>query len=467
MSFTQTPPSRLNTPRLDRQKDRIAVRDGDIVYFHHENAHALIDTTASNGDVKWIDTPTVDPQEYTTDDVDQLLELETAYVIDTGFRSREYWLDYSDVVLQYDQTEPKDVSPGGAPNTKALTLKAERGAGSKYRTNGFLKHPDINYQGKPIGNGSKMALTAQWNGNDVAMAILGKPIARLGWDDGTDIQLLKFAAHPNRPANTGSWLLSRCCEWAALEGYDTFLTYAGAMNDNEGTMYAATNFELYDVEENHDGDGWKNREGRGGSGTYSKRTWIRSLSDNHELESRRRKGRQYKMSNTLSQWMPTETEQPTIADFTLTREEPLEPTDDAVTDFIETHGDGTPINTEDVVAVFGARSGSKLAAALVVTDPTDHYNHRDNFDRVCISHFAADDVRYPTNVARWLTGKARRWAYLHGYHTIDAVTPNAGSTDIYAGAQFNREAAVLSDGGDNADIEDTARWRQELRSQTN
>lgn len=463
MPFTQTPPSRLNHPRLDRHQNRTTVRTGDLVYFHHENAHALVDTTASNGDIRWIDTPTTHPHAYTKSEIDQLLEMQTAYVVETDIPTREYWREYSHAVLNHRHTEPKDVSPGGAPSTNALTLKAERGSGSKYRTNGFLKHPDINYDGKPIGNGSKMALTAQYNGNDVAMAILGKTIARVGWDAGTDIQLLKFAAHPNRPQNTGSWLLTRCCEWAMLEGYDTFLTYAGAMNDNDGTMYAGANFELYDVEEKHDGDAWENREGRSGTGTYTKKTWIRQLSDSHELESRRRQGREHKMSETFARWTTTETDKPTIADFTLTREEPLEANNDPVAEFIETHGNRGSRPSDEIVAVFGARAGTDLSAVLVLTNPTDQCV-RDNFDRICISDFAEDNVSYPTNVARWLAGKARKWAYLHGYGTIDALTPVAGPTDVYAGAQFNREAAVRSDGGTNTGMGGLTLWRQELHS---
>lgn len=462
MPFTPTAPSPRNKPRLDRRIERTVVRDGDLVFFQHENAHGLIDTTTPETVVKWVEHPTVEHSRYSIEDVNQMLELETAYVLDEDFHSRNYWLEYSDIVLEHRHTEPKDVNPGGAPSTNALTLTAERGTGSKYRTNGFLKHPAIDYQGNPIGNGSKIALTAQWNGNDVAMAILGKPISRLGWDSGTVIQLLKFAAHPNRPENTGSWLLSRCCEWAFLEGYDTFLTYAGAMNDNEGTMYAATNFELYDVEENHDGDGWKNRKGRSGSGTYSKKTWIRHLADSHDLESRRRNGRTHDLSNTLSQWVPTETDQQTIEDFTLTREEPLESTNDPVTEFIETHGTQQSIPVDDVIAVFGARSETELSAALVVSDPTEYSNPRNNFDQVCISAFAADNIHYPTNVARWLTAKARRWAYLHGYSTLAAITPAAGSPDVYAGAQFTREPSVLPDSAAIADTGATTHWKQEL-----
>lgn len=456
MSYTPAPPSHRNTPRLDRQQARVLPQPGDVLYFHHENAHAIV---TQNGQVSWLEHPVVEPTTYTIDDVATAIDIGNAHIIEGGFDTPEDWFEYATTVSQNRHTDPRAVTPGGAPSTKALTLSAERGSGSKYRINGFLKHPEISYKGDVVGNGFKIALTAQYNGNDVAMAVLGKPTARLGWDDANVIQLLKFAAHPDRPQNTGSWLLSKAYKWAELECYDTFLTYAGEMNENTGVMYSAANFDCIDVEANHDGDGWTNRENREGRGTYTKRTWIRSLCDEHEMTTRRRKQRNHPISGGLATYFddkPT----PSLSDLTLTREEPLADTDDPVTEFIEAQDEtDTPIETEHVEAVFGARHGTDLKAAVVLVNPSDCPNGTDNFSRICITHTAIDDVHYPTNILRWLVGNARDWAHLHGYQSIEAITPQAGTTGIYNGAQFNREAPFSTDGGSPE-----VRWQYPLRT---
>ncbi|WP_394349467.1 XF1762 family protein [Halorubrum halophilum] len=120
------------------------------------------------------------------------------------------------------------------------------------------------------------------------MAVLGRPSGRHN-ADGQTLELYRFAAHPNRPANTGSWLLSRCCRWATLEGYDRLLTYAGVQNDNEGTMYRAAGFTHIDTT-TADLREWQSRSGRVGGGTYRRRRYRRCFSK-HSLEARRPAGR--------------------------------------------------------------------------------------------------------------------------------------------------------------------------------
>jgi len=109
----------------------------------------------------------------------------------------------------------------------------------------------------------------------VGCVVLERPSARM-LDDGAHIELTRLGIREDRPANLGSWLIARARRWAALEGYDTLLTYAGVAG-NYGTVYEAAGFECDDVAQ-ADGSGWTSHDGdRQTWDDYERRRWVYDL----------------------------------------------------------------------------------------------------------------------------------------------------------------------------------------------
>jgi hypothetical protein len=102
-------------------------------------------------------------------------------------------------------------------------------------------------------------------------------------DDGTAIELTRFGVRDDRPMNTGSWLIARAREWAALEGYETLIAYAGVAG-NYGTVYEAAGFECDDVSQS-DGDGWTSHsDDRQTWADYERRRWVYELDGATKVE---------------------------------------------------------------------------------------------------------------------------------------------------------------------------------------
>ncbi|AUV84343.1 hypothetical protein C2R22_22605 (plasmid) [Salinigranum rubrum] len=268
------------------------LRPGDIVAFPYLDAVGRYVGDDATPIIEWYVPPggplcLGHPSALTTADVgeiDTMVDSGEVVIVATGFDSLASYHAHR----TYRDCDPRLAAPGGAPTTNHLELRAERGRGARERVNGFLKHPTVQYQHDPVTKPFRVALTAVYEGRDVAMAVLGRPSGRHN-ADGQTLELYRFAAHPDRPANTGSWLLSRCCRWATLEGYDRLLTYAGVQNDNEGTMYRAAGFTHLNTT-TADLREWHSRSGRVGGGTYRRRRYRCCLSK-HSLEARRPAGR--------------------------------------------------------------------------------------------------------------------------------------------------------------------------------
>ncbi|RLM94306.1 XF1762 family protein [Haloarcula sp. Atlit-7R] len=157
-----------------------------------------------------------------------------------------------------------------APSVDDLTLIRER---SKKPVDLFLE--EHHYLGSI--QGWKACFGARYQGHLVAVCVLGRP-ANPDVDDGTNIYITRLAARPDRPQNTGSWLIARAREWAALEDYDTIIALAGIAG-NPGTVYRAAGFTCENFE-NPDiggGDSWQSREGRQAYEEYNKRRWTCDL----------------------------------------------------------------------------------------------------------------------------------------------------------------------------------------------
>ena len=116
---------------------------------------------------------------------------------------------------------------------------------------------------------------ARYEGYLVAAIVLERPSSR-HLDDGTRVEITRYGIREDRPHNTGSWLIARARQWAALEGYDEIITYAGVAG-NEGTTYAASGFECTDISI-ADGSGWLSQgDDRDTWADYERRKWVYRL----------------------------------------------------------------------------------------------------------------------------------------------------------------------------------------------
>jgi len=156
-----------------------------------------------------------------------------------------------------------------AGSTDDLELTRER---VKTPVNGFLEahHPR---GGVP---GWKACFAARHRTDLVAALVLSRPVARHA-DDGTRLDISRFARRDDRPPNTGSWLIARGRLWSALEGYDELVAYAGVAGNN-GTVYQAAGFELRETAQAA-GDRWTNRHGRDSWQDYTRRKWVYDLEE--------------------------------------------------------------------------------------------------------------------------------------------------------------------------------------------
>ena len=159
-----------------------------------------------------------------------------------------------------------DPKPAGKLTDLTLTREQSRNA-----VNQFLEREH------PRGGVSfwHACFGARYNDSLVACVVLERPSARM-LDDGTVVELTRFGVREDRPMNTGSWLIARARDWAALEGYDRLITYAGVAG-NYGTVYEAAGFECDDVSQS-DGSGWTSHsEDRQTWDDYERRRWVYDL----------------------------------------------------------------------------------------------------------------------------------------------------------------------------------------------
>jgi len=72
-------------------------------------------------------------------------------------------------------------------------------------------------------------------------------------------------------------LIAHARQWAALEGYQRLIAYAGVA-DNYGTVYSAAGFELDSVDQ-ADGNSWQYREDRESWDDYTRHKWTYDLTE--------------------------------------------------------------------------------------------------------------------------------------------------------------------------------------------
>jgi GNAT superfamily N-acetyltransferase len=165
-------------------------------------------------------------------------------------------------------TDAQLVSPPTPSSVADLTLTREH---SRTAVNRFLErhHP----RGGVVG--WRACFGARYQDQLVACIVIERPSARM-LDDNSVVEITRYGLRDDRPQNTGSWLIARARQWAALEGYETMLTYAGVAG-NYGTVYEAAGFECDDISM-ADGSGWiSHAEDRDTWEDYERRRWVYDL----------------------------------------------------------------------------------------------------------------------------------------------------------------------------------------------
>ena len=153
-----------------------------------------------------------------------------------------------------------------------LRLTRER---SRNEINNFLESDGVDHKLGGIP-GWKAAFGARHESKLIAVCVLGRPVARMV-DEDKEISITRYGSQPERPSNTGSWLIARARQWAFLEGYQRISAHAGVAG-NKGTVYSAAGFKLV-REEKAQGDSWQSREGRSSVDDFVRRKWIYPLRD--------------------------------------------------------------------------------------------------------------------------------------------------------------------------------------------
>lgn len=120
-------------------------------------------------------------------------------------------------------------------STDDLTLTRER---DRTLVNEFLE------QRHPLGSvpGWKACFGARYRDFIVAVAVIGRPVARMA-DDGTELSITRYCRRDDRPANTGSWLIAHARRWVWYEGFDVISAHSGVAG-NYGKVYSGAGFLL-------------------------------------------------------------------------------------------------------------------------------------------------------------------------------------------------------------------------------
>ena len=418
--------------------DRSHVQEGDVIYHTQARSHAWLNPHTDTL-LDWMDIPTHGEHDYTEHELDTEVSRGVIEIVDehvTDIRAFH-------VRTNHKYADPSRLDVGGAASTKSLHLDVFRGTGMKKDIDSFLKHPEVGYDHDTLGNTAKLTLVARNRREEiVAIAVIGTPVASQEADNVAVLR--RFAAHPDRPENTGSWLIARAAEWCDLQGWERLKSHAGVANNNKGIMYDAAGFTREaDVVES-DLSGWNNKPGANKEGTYMKRTWWNELTQ-YDYTHRNADNRPGSMTRLTKQSIDTEV---SVNNSVVTRE--MAKDEDRnwqigveAKKFLEERGEVVP-DAESVYAVFGIRAEGALRGVALVMDDTGEF--RDNFESVTVQQVTVDGVRYEDQAARWLIAKIRRWATLHGFDRVNAVTESKPVTSALRGSSFHQAEA---DGGEN------------------
>lgn len=377
--------------------DRTIPQKGDVIYSpHHNESHLYLKSRTERGfNAQYLTGIDASTEIHLSDsDIDYLTDNNLINIVAERVNSiAELWW------LTDPSTFNIDTGPISARSPDdVLEWHRDR---DMTGVNAFLDHPLVDH-----GLGSvhvwKVAFTATYNGHRVAVAILSRPAAP-ELDDSSIITLSRFAAHPRRPQNTASWLLAKARRWAELEGYDELRTYAGVSNDNNGTIYQASNFELDEITE-ADGSGWQNRDGRSSWNDYTRRRYIYTLNS---------LSRPVPSQNTSQQTTLTAPATDTNTKSTTARLDHINPKTLAAIASEYPQPSPTSSVPDNADAIFGMANGATINAIVPVTTNCDTRTAK--IESISIN---ADEFDYPENEATRILAKIREWSELEGIDTL-------------------------------------------------
>lgn len=438
-----------------------SIRTGDVIRFDRKGILAAVKApnraidTLSDGpprpdavDLVWIDGYSMTPSRgIPRDSLDKLREQNKLSVSMRGVENG--W----DVMRMADDVEPHSQSPASrdtaiqiGPRMPVSDLSFER-IYSRNRFNGFVDHPVVDHKHGRVQKAKAMFIARRPDGRPAAALSLNSPNSRNAFDRKT-VEITRYASHPatstrRQTNNTATWMISRACHWAGLEGYSTVRTLVGT-DSNTGAIYEAANFKS-DGEANSSGS--HNRDGRKNHTHAS--TLNRYICDvtvdganataglSRRFESRIETGQSTTSEAlTLSQFGSgggTNSHGLVAKKFRLTREEASDTkftsadTADEYSVFsrelkqliasstasVELESYHRSRGNHTPAAVFGAAVGDTLVAAAIISgDPqTAHPTAQ-------VEEYITRNTEYPQQTVQWILTHIRDWVELGTYQSL-------------------------------------------------
>jgi len=318
----------------------------------------------------------------------------------------------------------------------------------------FVNHPVVGHELGRNYNAKHITFGARYGDKDGSIAgIVDLTYPSAPQLDGQQyIELKRFATHPHRPENTGSWLIAKAIDWARLEAYDHVISYAG-VGGNTGVLYRAVGLsdDQYELRQ-ADGSGWAKTEGRDNRSSwedYERNRYQKQLVGEGCPRHRRENQRQLtEGEETLAAYGSTSGPSTTVSKAkadTLSLHDSDSPVWFARRDMdtesihatINEYGDQSQGAIGPSDAIFAALCAEGVIAALCLSVPDDISE-----PVVATGYGTAQSPEANKNTAASLVTRARDWAGLSGYTSLVA-SPCVGTEFEEALKQcgFDRESA--------------------------
>jgi len=461
---------------------------GDVVFFSHQHIHALLREAGDYSDdaadaplrpvrmdIEWLDGYSVGgrTRNVRREDLEALAADGKVRLIAEGVANRHSRWAATGARHPDQHAQDQPVQPKPRVRADKTTFTREF---SRDRVNGFLRHPVVDHKHGRVAKAKAMFTARRPDDELSAVATVNVPNARQACDRHT-VEITRYASHPEDavdrdalPNNTGTRMLARIYEWAALEGFENVRALAGT-DGNDGGIYQGANFQ-------NDGTacstGSHNRNGRSNHDHTRELTrYLRSVDVDGEDGSpgvpRRVEGR---LGNGPG---GTVTAQAGLASFSgydgdarpaefgfvredvtdtkFARDDAHAPYSGRARDLFAAEGrdgarealagEATGRGRYAPAAVFGADVDGTLVAALAVTG-----NPRSPYSEARVLEYASRETAFPGATARWLLTRARDWAELEGYDVMAVPEGVFSATD---GVQSSLPAGLgfeaVEDGG--------------------
>lgn len=390
---------------------------GDVYWSHrHDAAFRVLQHDGWGLQREWLSTPVIGggegSKERLPDDMrGWYTEHEPIELLATHIPSK------SAVWFLTESQEPPALPEDAPSTTEPLSFHRIR---TRREVNQFLEHPLVGHQRGGVV-GWKACFGARYRGDLVAIAILSRPSARHA-DDGATVELSRFASHPLRPPNTGSWVLAKARDWAQLEGFESLISYAGVAG-NDGILYQALGLDAENSTTIANGQGWGNRADRDSWGDYERRKYAQRLRDTPATYDREQTTERAPAQQVgIQSYSESNSEGPhPIKHLSISRYD----NKSGLNQFFERHSSiplaidtSTPSNV-----VFTVEHQAKPLAVCIVDGPThvrlpdESANGQPAYQSIAYAHNTTS-LTAPANTGAWLLAKIRKWSCLEGNYPL-------------------------------------------------